>query len=77
MTVFIFIICIGAALFVAEQAGLNQKALLIETDSDFYDAIMTKGASRAYLKGGSPTCDKEGVTGELLRRNGVQVIRVG
>lgn len=37
----------------------------------------TVGAQRAYLKGGSPTCDKEGVTGELLKRNGIKVIRVG
>ena len=32
------------------------------------------GASRAYLKGGSPSCDREGVTGELLRRAGITVI---
>jgi len=35
------------------------------------------GAKRAYLKGGSPTCDREGVTGEILRRGGIRVIRVG
>jgi len=35
------------------------------------------GARRAYLKGGSPSCDREGVTGEILRRGGVRVIRVG
>ena len=34
------------------------------------------GAHRAYLKGGSPSCDREGVTGEVLRRGGVSVIRV-
>jgi len=34
------------------------------------------GASRAYLKGGSPSCDKEGVTGEILRRMGIKVIRI-
>jgi len=34
------------------------------------------GATRAYLKRGSPSCDKEGVTGELLSRAGIQVIRV-
>jgi len=34
------------------------------------------GARRAYLKGGSPCCDREGVTGELLRRAGIRVIRV-
>ena len=35
------------------------------------------GAKRAYLKGGSPSCDREGVTGEVLQRGGVRVIRVG
>ena len=34
------------------------------------------GARRAYLKGGSPSCDREGVTGEMLRRAGIEVIRV-
>lgn len=34
------------------------------------------GARRAYLKGGSPSCDREGVTGEILKRNGIKVIRV-
>jgi uncharacterized protein YbbK (DUF523 family) len=34
------------------------------------------GAHQAYLKGGSPSCDKEGVTGEILKRGGVKVIRI-
>jgi len=34
------------------------------------------GARRAYLTRGSPSCDREGVTGELLRRAGIEVIRV-
>ena len=34
------------------------------------------GARRAYLKAGSPSCDREGVTGEILKRAGVEVIRV-
>jgi len=34
------------------------------------------GASRAYLKSGSPSCDREGVTGETLRRSGIKVIAV-
>jgi len=34
------------------------------------------GANRAYLKGGSPSCDREGVTGEVLKRAGIKVIRV-
>jgi uncharacterized protein YbbK (DUF523 family) len=34
------------------------------------------GARRAYLKGGSPSCDSKGVTGEMLKRGGIKVIRV-
>lgn len=34
------------------------------------------GVCRAYLKGGSPSCDREGVTGEILKRGGIKVIRV-
>ena len=34
------------------------------------------GAARAYLKGGSPSCDREGVTGEVLMRAGIRGIRV-
>ena len=34
------------------------------------------GAKRAYLKGGSPSCDKDGVAGEVLKRAGITVVRV-
>ena len=34
------------------------------------------GARRAFLKAGSPSCDRDGVTGELLRRAGIEVVRV-
>ncbi len=34
------------------------------------------GARRAYLKGGSPSCDRHGVSGELLARSGIRVIRI-
>jgi len=34
------------------------------------------GAQRAYMKGGSPSCDRDGVAGEVLRRGGIRVIRV-
>ncbi len=34
------------------------------------------GARRAYLKGGSPSCDRDAVTGEVLRRGDMCVIRV-
>jgi uncharacterized protein YbbK (DUF523 family) len=35
------------------------------------------GARYAYLKGGSPSCDRHGVTGEMLLRGGIKVIRIG
>ena len=35
------------------------------------------GARRAYSKGGSPSCHREGVAGETLRRGGMHVIRIG
>ena len=34
------------------------------------------GARRAYLKGGSPSCDREGVTGEVLKRGDIRVIPI-
>ena len=34
-------------------------------------------AQRAYLKSGSPSCDRDGVTGEVLKRAGLKVFRVG
>ena len=34
------------------------------------------GARRAYLKGGSPSCDREGVTGEVLKRGDIRVIHI-
>ena len=33
-------------------------------------------ANRAYLKGGSPSCDRDGIAGEVLRRGGLFVVRV-
>ncbi|MCL2347267.1 MAG: DUF523 domain-containing protein [Planctomycetaceae bacterium] len=35
------------------------------------------GAKKAYMKGGSPSCNKEGIVGEILTRGGVHVVRVG
>jgi uncharacterized protein YbbK (DUF523 family) len=34
------------------------------------------GAKRAYLKGGSPSCDRDAITGEVLKRAGIKVFRV-
>ena len=35
------------------------------------------GARRAYKKSGSPSCDRDGITGEVLNRAGIKVIRIG
>ncbi len=34
------------------------------------------GIKRAYLKSGSPSCNKEGLAGEILTRAGIKVIRI-
>ena len=34
------------------------------------------GARRAYLKGGSPSCDRDAIAGEILTRSGITVVRV-
>jgi len=34
------------------------------------------GAKRAYMKGGSPSCDPDAVAGEVLKRGGVTAIRI-
>jgi len=40
------------------------------------EIVQIVGIRKAYLKGGSPACDPQGVTGEYLRRAGIKVIRV-
>jgi len=37
----------------------------------------TIGAKRAYLKSRCDSCDHEGVTGEVLSRGGVTIVKVG
>jgi len=40
------------------------------------ELVRIVGIKRAYLKGGSPACDPQGVTGESLQRAGIKVVRV-
>ena len=67
----------GRYRIIAPETGEDVTRFHVNGSRYVLDIAQTIGAARAYLKGGSPTCDKEGVTGELLRRNGVRVIRVG
>ncbi|MFO7958694.1 MAG: DUF523 domain-containing protein [Candidatus Brocadiia bacterium] len=41
------------------------------------DIARIVGVRRAYMKSGSPSCDREGIAGEVLSRGGVKVIRIG
>jgi uncharacterized protein YbbK (DUF523 family) len=58
-------------------SGEDVTAFYLKGASYTLEIAKILGIKRAYLKGGSPACDKEGVTGELLRRAGVLVVRVG
>ena len=62
---------------IAPETGEDVTEYHVKGSYYVLDIARTVGAVRAYLKGGSPTCDKDGVTGELLRRNGIDVFRVG
>ncbi|WP_050782875.1 DUF523 domain-containing protein [Desulfatibacillum aliphaticivorans] len=67
----------GLYRIIAPETGEDVTRFHVNGSRYVLNIARTVGAERAYLKGGSPTCDKEGVTGELLSRNGVRVIRVG
>ena len=62
---------------IAPETGEDVTHFHVDGSRYVLEIAQIVGATRAYLKGGSPTCDREGVTGEVLRRAGVRVIRVG
>lgn len=66
----------GKARLIAPEAGKDMTRFHIAGARYTLELARIVGARRAYLKGGSPSCDREGVTGELLRRAGIEVIRV-
>jgi len=66
----------GRARLIAPETGEDMTRFHIAGARVTLEIAQIIGARRAYLKGGSPSCDREGVTGELLRRAGVEVIRV-
>ncbi|MCD8141623.1 MAG: DUF523 domain-containing protein [Planctomycetaceae bacterium] len=61
----------------APETGEDVTEFHVRGSSITLDIAQEVGAKRAYLKGGSPSCDKDGVTGEVLRRGGIEVFRVG
>lgn len=62
---------------IAPETGEDVTELHVRGGEYTLEMAQIIGASRAYLKSGSPSCDKEGVAGEILTRGGIKVIRVG
>jgi len=61
---------------IAPETGEDVTEFYINGANYTLELAKIVGARRAYLKSGSPACDREGVTGELLSRAGIKVIRV-
>lgn len=61
---------------VAPETGKDVTRFYINGARYTLEIAQIVGAQRAYLKGGSPSCDRDAVTGEVLRRGGVTVVRV-
>ena len=55
--------------------GIDAAALRAEWAS-LVKIAQINGARRAYMKGASPSCDRHGITGELLARSGIRVIDI-
>ena len=66
----------GKLRIIAPETGQDVTRFHINGAKYTLEIAKIVGARRAYLKGGSPSCDKEGVTGEMLKRKGIKVIRV-
>jgi len=66
----------GKARLIAPETGEDVTRFHIAGARHTLEIAQVVGASRAYLKGGSPSCDREGVAGEVLRRAGIKVVRV-
>ena len=66
----------GRLKLIAPETGEDVTAYHVNGARYTLELAQIIGARRAYLKGGSPSCDRDGVAGEVLRRGGVEVIRV-
>ena len=62
---------------IAPETGEDVTAYHVNGARYTVELAQVVGAKKAYLKTGSPSCDREGVAGELLSRNGVKVVKVG
>jgi uncharacterized protein YbbK (DUF523 family) len=66
----------GKAHLIAPETGEDVTQFHINGAKYVLEIANIVGSQKAYLKGGSPSCDKKGVTGEMLKRGGLQVICV-
>ena len=66
----------GKLRIIAPETGQDVTRFHVNGARHTLEIAKIVGTRRAYLKGGSPSCDREGVTGEILRRGGIKVIRV-
>jgi len=66
----------GRLRIIAPETGQDVTKFHINGAKYTLEIAKIVGARRAYLKGGSPSCDREGATGEILKRGGIKVIRV-
>ena len=66
----------GKARLIAPETGEDVTRFHVAGARLTLEIAQVVGAQCAYLTSGSPSCDREGVTGELLRRAGIEVIRV-
>jgi uncharacterized protein YbbK (DUF523 family) len=66
----------GRLRIVAPETGKDVTRFHVNGAKYTLEIAKIVGVRRAYLKAGSPSCDREGVTGELLRRSGIKAIRV-
>jgi hypothetical protein len=62
---------------IAPETGQDVTSFHVNGANYVLEIAQIIGIRRAYLKSGSPSCDREGITGEVLSRNGIKVIRVG
>jgi uncharacterized protein YbbK (DUF523 family) len=61
---------------VAPETGEDVTRFHVNGAQHTLEIAQIVGVRRAYLKAGSPSCDKGGVTGEVLRRAGICAIDV-
>jgi uncharacterized protein YbbK (DUF523 family) len=66
----------GELRIIAPETGQDVTRFHVKGAEYVVEIAQIVGARRAYMKGGSPSCDRDGVTGEALRRAGIRVVRV-